>query len=255
MAGDLLWQVLQQAIERVRPGLTGVDLDRLITTALNQHAADPVLRRVRNERGEAFPAACCLNVNDSVAHTPPSERPLAVGDLVSLDLSVALSGWHADACRAVVVGRPDLDPSESSRSSSEAVELVAAAGRVLQAGIAACHPGRMWSEVARRVRDEATRAGVRLVPGLGGHGIGRALHEPPLAWLAPPGPDFRLTPGMILTLEPVVTLGSGKTRTGEDGWSILADDGRWGACEERTIAITPGGARVLTGPGLGPAQP
>lgn len=257
-AGDVLWRVLDQAVALVRPGLTGADLDRFVTATLIRHMADPVLRRVRNERGDVFPGACCVNINDSVAHAPPSDRPLAPGDLVSLDLSIAVDGWHADACRAVVVGRaepgrPGPDRPDLPDPRSEATDLAAAAHRVLRAGLAACRPGRMWSEVAGEMRGAADDAGVALVPGLGGHGIGRALHEPPLAWIAPPGPDFRLTQGMILTLEPVVTLGRGATRTEADGWSIRTTDGRWGACEERTIAITPGPARVLTGPGLGPA--
>lgn len=239
-AGDLVWSVIDRLAQRCEPGVTTRQLDDLAREVFTEAGADPVLERVTNEAGDTFPGVCCVNVSEQVAHSVPSDRALREGDLVSLDLSVSLGGWCADACRAIGVGR----------ISSEAERLSVGARACLDRGVRACEDGRMWSEVASEVRTEAERFGLRLIPGLGGHGIGRSLHESPLAWIDPPGADFRLHPGMVLTIEPVLTLGNGAIELDPDGWTLRTQDGSWAACEERTIAILPEGPRILTGPAL-----
>lgn len=239
-AGDLVWSVIDRLAPRCEPGVTTRQLDDLARAMLTEAGADPVLERVTNESGDTFPGVCCVNVCEQVAHSAPSERKLRDGDLVGLDLSASLDGWCADACRTIGVGG----------ISSEAERLGVGARACLDRGVRACEGGRMWSEVASAIRTEAKRLGLCLVPGLGGHGIGRSLHESPLAWLDPPGADFRLHPGMVLTIEPVVTNGSGAIETDPDGWTLRTQNGSWAACEERTIAILPEGPRILTGPAL-----
>ena len=241
-AGRVVWDTLNHLIERCRPGVSALELDHAARAMLKNLNAEASLGRVRNDAGDRFPGACCVNINDQIAHSAPSSRTLREGDLVSLDLAASLGGWCADACRTIAIGA--IDP--------ERARLMRAASACLERGLRACRAGRMWSHVAAEIRDEAAARDVRLIKGLGGHGVGRSLHERPLAWIDPEGADFTLAPGLMLTIEPAVTLGSGEITLDDDRWTLRTRDGRPAACEERTIAITPDGPRMLTGPLTGP---
>ncbi len=239
-AGRVVWGVLGELLDACAPGVTILELCEIASRLLRDRGAEALTRGLVGDGPVPFAGVCCVNINEIAAHQFPSDRAIRSGDLVSVDLSASLDGWCADACRSVVVGGAD---QESARLCEGAIAC-------LETGIRACRPGGMWSEVSSGVLAAARDLGLTIVTGLGGHGIGRSLHESPLAWLDPPGPDFRLHPGIVLTLEPVVTLGSGQTKTLGDGWTLRTRDGSRTACEERTIAITPGGPRVLTGPGM-----
>ncbi len=238
-AGRVVWHVLGELLSACAPGVTDHELDELASGLLRAHDAQPLTLGLAREGQHPFPGVCCVNINAVAAHQLPTARAIEAGVVLSVDLSASLDGWCADACRSVVVGggRP------------ESARLCAGATACLEGGLLACRPGAMWSEVATEMLAAAHELGLTIVPGLGGHGIGRSLHESPLAWIDPPGPDFRLCPGIVLTLEPAVTLGPGQTKTLADGWTLRTRGGARAACEERTIAITPEGPRVLTGPG------
>ncbi len=244
-AGAVVWSVLDELLDACTPGVRTRELDELAVELLAARGAEPALLGFRADTPSPFPGVCCVNVNEVVAHAVPSERQLRSGDVVSIDLTARLDGWCADACRSIVVGGAD---------NPEGERLIGAARDALARGLSRCVAGGRWSSVAGAVRGGARLGGFRLVPCLGGHGVGRGVHEPPLCWLGSAGPDFVLRPGMVLTLEPVLTPGDGTTRTLDDDWSIVASDGRIAAGEEVTIAITRGGPGVLTGPdprGLG----
>ncbi|MEL7471936.1 MAG: M24 family metallopeptidase [Planctomycetota bacterium] len=225
-------------------GATTRDVGLAVERSLERSNAMPALRVVRDRGGPAFPGVCCVCVNEELSHSPPRERVLRAGDLVSIDVAAAVEaaggvgGWHADAACSFAVG------DDAGRGN----DLAAAARRVVLAAMGAAAPGGRWSVISRAARGEAERCGVRIVPGFAGHGIGQALHEPPAASFdTEPIDDVVLRPGMVLTIEPIVTDGSGSTITLDDGWTVLAADRAWGCHEERTIGVTRDGIRVLAG--------
>lgn len=246
--GEALWRALCQARAEAVPGVSSRRLEAVVLDRCEAWGLSPSLPAVRHpETGEPFPGVCSISVNDEAAHAPPGDRILAPNDLVTIDLAASLDGWHADAAVTVLVTDGTTEPSpERARLADAAVE-------VTQAAIEAMRPGRRWSEAAAAARQAADDLGVFILPGLGGHGIGRALHEPPAARFdtTHDSPhDFGLAPGAVLTVEPVVTLGP-DTLAAEhrDGWTLRTASGGPAACEERTVAMTPSGPRVLTGLG------
>lgn len=150
---------------------------------------------------------------------------------MTVDVPVCVGGWWSDQADSVVVGGGTHD-------------LIMAARSVARAMFNRIRPGVLWSAVAESARSEAARLDVRLVAGLAGHGIGRDLHEPPVAWLEG-GQDFTLLPGLCVTLEPVVTTGCGEAAVGGDGLTLVTMDGHLAAGAERAVVVTRDGARVL----------
>lgn len=246
--GDALWRVLGHAVDAVHAGHpTRAVADAVRAAAAREPGLELVLEHYRQPSdpaaAPAYPAPVCVCINDEVVHAVPGDRAFQEGDLVTIDLAVRLRGWCADAARSLVVGPPQPPRAEPAR-------LLVAAQAALATGIRAARAGRWWSEVAADIRAIAGVHGVRLVHGFEGHGIGRTLHEPPRAPLTPTprsSQDFRLRPGLVLAIEPIVTLGGGRTRTEPDTWTVRTTDARPACFEERTVAITRGGPRVLTG--------
>lgn len=251
-AGRAAWSLVSSALQDCHPGRTTADLARRLAARLSEIGAEPILQGRREPGGTSFPACCCISVNEEALHGIPGPRILRQGDVVSVDLALRLDGWCADAASATIVG--SADPSLTGP--------LAAARAVLAAGIACMTPGALWSRVALAVEQAAAAADLRLGAGYAGHGIGRDLHEPPVAPLWHPwtGPDaarvqdFALRPGMVLTIEPVFILG-GRSASGsgrpelvelDDGFTVVTGD-RAPAChEERTVAVTREGPVVLT---------
>lgn len=252
-AGRLLWSVLGGAVRDARVGVTTGELDARIAAAMGEAGAEPVLLGLRRQDGPPFPACSSISVNEEVVHAVPGVRILRTGDVVTIDAALRRGGWCADAARTLVVGE---------ETNEGVAGLVHAARACLDAAIAAMTPGAAWSAAAGAAASAARAAGVRLVRTYAGHGIGRTLHEPPEAgfldagsgrgWAR--GQDFILRPGMVLTVEPIVTEGAGDGSDDpgligtDDGWTVLARDRSRACHEERTVAVTRGGPVVLTGP-------
>lgn len=224
-AAALARAVLDGALARCVAGVTPRQVERFIASEIAKVGAAPVDPSV-------FAAVASIAVNDAAAHALPSDEPLRDGDLVTVDLPLRCAGWWADLADTVAVGRPGGD------------RLVDSARSVLEAMAGAIRPGQLWSQVARAGREQAEMCGVGLVSSLAGHGIGRALHEPPMAWLGA-GPDFTLRPGLCLTLEPVVTGGCGDLVEACDGVTLRTVDGSWAAGLERVAVVTRSGCRLL----------
>ncbi len=192
---------------------------------------------VRNARDELFDEPCSLSVDDAVAHAKPNKRQLKRGQLVMADFMLEIDGWNADVADTAVVG-------------SGGHPLLEALDSVWEAALGAIGPGVRWDRVAGAMAGAATAHGARLVRGLAGHGIGLAPHELPVLPMTPlPGePMPELVPGMVVTLEPAITTGSGETVDSEDGWAIRTADGAPAVGREAMIAIESDGVRVLGGP-------
>jgi len=217
---------------RVRPGVTTAQLDEVGARVFREAGA-----RSGPQLDYGFPGVTCISVNDEAIHGVPGRRRLRDGDLVKLDVTAELDGFYADACISVPVGRV--------RSST--TRLVETANRALKAGMRAAHCGAPLNAIGAAVEETVTRRRHAVCAELLGHGIGRRLHEPPnvpnhyVPHLAEP-----LTNGLVLTIEPVISVGSGAIRAGADGWTLLTADGALSAHVEHTIVITHGTPIVLT---------
>jgi methionyl aminopeptidase len=259
-AGRELWKILDALLALCIPGRSSMDLRREAHRRILASGAEPILLGYTQGGLPPFPGPVCICINEEVVHAPPSARVLRPGDVVTIDLAIRAGGWCADAARSIVVTAEPLAGRAQAHSGAQhdqAARLVAAAQNAADAGVAAMQAGARWSSVADAMGRVAADAGLVLIPGYSGHGIGRELHELPRAWsLRPappdgpgnPNPDFTLRPGMVLTLEPILTTGRAETILLDDGWTVLTADRAIVAHEERTVAITRSGPLVLTAP-------
>nr|WP_064571829.1 type I methionyl aminopeptidase [Gordonia sp. LAM0048] len=184
-----------------------------------------------------FRNVICLSVNDAVLHGLPHDYILADGDLLSMDIAVAIDGWVADSARSVIVGTP----------RAEDQRLVAATEEALTAAIDAARPGGRIGDISAAIGAVAAAHGYRVNTEFGGHGLGRTMHEDPhVANVGRAGRGMKLRPGLTLALEPWFTLGSERIKFDADGWTIRSFDGSRGAHSEHTIAVTEGEALILT---------
>lgn len=242
-AGRIVAKALAAAAARCQPGNTTADVDEAARKVIEASGAEALfLGHPHRRTGVLFPGVVCVSVNEVVVHGVPGERRLESGDLVTVDCGVRLDGWCADAAKSVTVGTVGEDLRDLTRTAELA----------LATGIRLIRPGIMWSEVARIMHAIVLDAGYGVVTGYVGHGIGRTLHESPQvpAFVTPHfrrHHDFELIPGMTLAIEPMLALGSARTRELKDGWSVVTDDGLPAVHVEHTVAVTRQGATVLTG--------
>lgn len=252
-AGRVLWRILGEVLNLCRLGTSSRDLNAAAHNAIRAAGAEPILLGYTQHGLPPFPGASCICINEEALHAPPSPRILRAGDIVTVDIALRIGGWCADAARSSIVpGDPGAAPPGATPESIG--RLLGATRRAIDAAIAAMAPGARWSAVAQAVGAIASSDGFSLIPAYSGHGIGRVLHEPPRAWSARhpdpdrPERDFILRPGMVVTVEPILTSGRPETIVLDDGWTVLTADRAPVCHEERTIAITRGGPVVLTAP-------
>jgi methionyl aminopeptidase len=238
-AGIVVWEALQLAGSMVRPGVATRDIDAAVEDFFRQRQAVPLFKGVPGKI--PFPAVTCISVNEEVVHGIPNARKLVEGDIVSIDTGCRLNGWCGDAAYTFAVGaiRPEvqrlLDVTEHTLAL--AIELMGKRSR--------------WSEVAAEMEKYVRDHGFSVVENFVGHGIGRQMHEDPQvpnfvsAHFRRNG-DFRLVPGLVLAVEPMVNMGTKRVREGADLWTQLTADGKPSAHFEHTIAVTESGPYVLT---------
>ncbi len=235
--GRSLAEILERLKNETVAGVRTKALDKLAFDLIAQWGAEPAFLGYKpHGSGKAYPATLCVSVNETVVHGLPSEYVIQDGDLVKLDLGLIHQGFYLDAAITVGVGAV----------SKEARSLIAATEEALYAGIREAHPGNTIGDIGAAVEAVAKRAGFSAVTALGGHGIGRELHEDPhLSSVGPAGRGEELKAGMALAIEPMVGMGSGKVRQMSDD-SFVTTDGSLAAHFEHTVAITEKGTRVLT---------
>jgi methionyl aminopeptidase len=233
-AGRIVAGTIDRVLAAVRPGISTADLDRVAEEEINRQAATPSFKGYKG-----FPASICASLNDEVVHGIPSpQRLLKAGDILSLDFGAIWAGYHAESAVTVSVGEPP---------SAEAEKLVRVTEEALEAAISQVRPGGRLSDVSNAVEQVVEGAGFSVVREYVGHGIGRSLHEDPqIPNYGPPGRGPELRPGLVLAVEPMVTMGDWPTRVLADDWTVVTADGSLAAHFEHTIAVTDDGHEVLT---------
>jgi methionyl aminopeptidase len=234
-SGEILARTIDEVLEAVRPGVSTEDLDALAERRIREAGAVPSFIGYKG-----FTKTICASLNEEIVHGIPARtRVLSEGDLLSLDFGAIWEGFHSDSAVSVFVG--------GQAPSEEAARLVKTTEACLDAAIATIQPGGRLSDIGHAIESVAGSAGFGVVREYGGHGIGRALHEDPFIqnW-GPPGrgPDMR--PGLVLAVEPMLTLGGEETRQLADGWTVVTADGSLSAHFEHTVAVTEDGPEVLT---------
>lgn len=202
--------------------------------------------RGHDDRDRPFPAPACVWCDDEPHDGPPSRRLLTAGGVLTIDAAAARDGWHADASIPLRIGQHD---AELPATDDRAARLVAAANAVTRAAIDAMVPGGLWSVAAAAARGAADRAGVHLLPGFAGHGIGLRLHQPPTLSYAVAGRKLRLWPGMVLTVEPIVI----EPPPLDPQRTVGRAPSRWSCCLEHTVVVERDGTRILTLPAADPS--
>ena len=245
-AGLVVAQALSEMRDAVAPGVSTLELDGIARDVLR--AAGATSNFLGYDLGSGpYPGAICASVNDRIVHgIPSSDVRLRDGDLISLDVGAVVGGWHGDGAITVPVGEV----------SAEAQALSDACERALWDGLAAVRAGERLGDVSHAVESSVRRSGqYGIVTGYGGHGIGSRMHmDPHILNYGPPGQGPRLVPGMVLAIEPMITLGSPNSRELADGWTVVTADGSFAAHWEHTVAILSDGPWVLTAEDGGRAE-
>ena len=231
-AGRILGACLDAVAGAVRPGITTADLDGVADGFIRDHGCIPGFLGYRG-----FPKSICISVNEEAVHGIPGPRVLRDGDLVSLDCGLILEGWWADSGMTVVCGTGD----------PELERLIAVTRAALYLGIAQARAGNHIGDIGHAVQAHVEANGFSIVRDYGGHGIGRNMHEPPhVPNHAEPGTGNLLKPGYVLAIEPIVNAGRPEVVVEDDGWTVVAADGKNSCYSEHTVAITESGPVVLT---------
>jgi methionyl aminopeptidase len=238
-AGAVVAAALRAVREAAAPGVSTQSLDQIAESVIRDAGATPSFLGYHG-----YPASICSSVNDRVVHGIPSAgEELVAGDLVSVDCGAILDGWHGDAAITFGVGQLIHADEILSQATKESME----------AGIAAMVPGNRLTDVSHAIETATHAAEARygrafgIVEGYGGHGIGRQMHmDPFLPNEGAPGRGPLLAPGSVLAIEPMLTLGTGKTVVLDDQWTVTTADGSRAAHWEHTVAATDGGPRILT---------
>ncbi|MBN1409918.1 MAG: type I methionyl aminopeptidase [Spirochaetales bacterium] len=216
----------------IKPGVSTGYLDKKAEKFIIKKGGIPDLKGYKG-----FPASICASVNNVAAHGIPSGYLLREGDIVSLDITLSFNGWHGDATWTYPVGNPTPD----------ARRVIAAAWQACLAGIKAAAPGIPVGDIGWAITEAARSCGCSVIEDYVGHGIGRAMHEEPrIPNFGVKGRGFKLVPGMVFTIEPMVNLGGPEVVIGEDKWAILTCDNSLSAQFEQTIAVLKDSIEVLT---------
>lgn len=231
--GRIVALALQEMREAVKPGVTTGELDRIGEKVLKQHGAHSAPQLVYN-----FPGATCISINDEAAHGIPGDRIVQPGDLVNLDVSAELNGYFADTGWTVAV-----EPVDSVRHN-----LVLCAQRALKKTISIARAGQPINSIGKAIEEEAQSCGFKTLHDLGGHGVGRGIHEEPhsISCFYNPGDKRILQEGAVIAIEPFITTGAQFVRTMPDRWTLKTTDNTLSAQFEHTIVITRNKPVIIT---------
>jgi methionyl aminopeptidase len=231
-AGALVAETIAHVGRLMRPGVTTDELDQAAGTFIREHGGIPT-----SEGYKGYPKAICISPNDVVVHGIPDDFDVSEGDLVTIDVGATLDGYIADSAYTFGVG--EIEP--------EAQRLLDVAQAALAAGIEEAVVGNRVGDISHAIQEVVEAAGFSVIRSLVGHGVGRYYHEDPhIPNFGEPGRGPRLSDGMTIAIEPMITAGGSDVHVMEDGWTIRTADGSLSAHFEHTVAITVDGPRILT---------
>lgn len=235
-AGRVVGQTLQILVEATKPGVVVKELDKIVR---KEYARRGVVPTFLGYAQPPYPATVCISINEELVHGIPGNRVIKEGDLVSIDLGATYKGFVGDSALTFTVGEP----------TEEQQRLMDVTRESLWRGIRAAKAGVRLGVVSNTIGEYIESQGYGVVREYVGHGVGRAMHEDPqVPNYGPPDRGPVLRKGMVLALEPMVTVGDWHTKKHDDGWTVSTADGSLCAHFEHTIAITEGEAEVLTLP-------
>lgn len=231
-AGELLAACHKEISSMIRPGLTTLEIDQFVESFLEKHGATP------EQKGyHGYPFATCASINDVICHGFPSETKLKSGDIVTIDMVVNLNGWLADSAWSYAVGE----------ISTEAKSLLNTTKEALYIGIEQAVVGNRIGNIGFAIQSFAEPKGYGVVREFTGHGIGKSMHEDPdVPHFGNPNYGPRLKEGMVITIEPMLNIGTWRSKIDADGWTARTVDGSLSAQYEHTIVITKNGPLILT---------
>jgi methionyl aminopeptidase len=231
-AGRIVAEILLILREHCRLGVKTRDLDRIAEEETLKRDARPAFKGYRG-----YPASLCTSINQEVVHGIPGSRELKEGDIVGLDFGVFYKGYCSDATITVPIGQVAPEVRDLLRVTEES----------LYRGIEQAVVGNHLVDISRAIQTHAESHGYAVVKELGGHGIGKRMHEEPMVLnYVTDGRGIKLQPGLVLALEPMVNLGVDGVKTLADGWTVVTLDGKPSAHFEHTIAVTESGPDILT---------
>lgn len=246
-AGELAGRVLHEVSGRVQAGVTTEQIDRWVHEMTLDAGAYPAPLNYphphtdpRNPRilPRGFPKSVCTSINDVVCHGIPGEATLRDGDIVNVDVTCWLDGFHGDTSVTLYVGEPSADARRLTETCREA----------LHRAIAVVRDGATFWDIGDAIQSIAETRGLSVVRDFTGHGIGRGFHEPPVVLhYRDFGARFEMRTGMCFTIEPMLNLGTHRVKVdARDGWTARTADGKLSAQFEHTLLVTPSGCDVLT---------
>ena len=231
-AGKLAAETLDMITAHVRPGISTGEIDKLCHDYMVERGAIPATLGYRG-----YTKSSCTSVNHVVCHGIPGDRVLADGDIINIDVTVILDGWHGDSSRMYVAGE----------ASTKAKLLMDVTYDAMMKGIAAIRPGATLGDIGHAIQVHVERHRFSVVRDFCGHGIGRHFHEPPnVLHFGRPGEGPKLKPGMFFTVEPMVNAGRPEVKILDDGWTAVTRDRSLSAQFEHMVGVTETGVEIFT---------
>ncbi|CAN5414771.1 type I methionyl aminopeptidase [soil metagenome] len=232
-AGRLAAETLDMIVPHMVPGVTTAEIDDLVRTFTLDHGAVPATLGYRG-----YAHSCCISINHVVCHGIPSEKTLKSGDIVNVDVTPLVDGWHGDTSRMFLIGDVPI----------KAKRLVDVTYECLMLGIEQAKPGNHLGDVGHVIQRHAEAHRYGVVRDFCGHGVGRMFHDAPeVVHVGRPGTGPELKPGMIFTIEPMINIGRADVKLLDDGWTAVTRDRSLSAQFEHSIGITEDGCEIFTG--------
>ena len=232
-AGNIVYQTHQYLKPLIKEGITTKELDKLAEDFIRSHDATPSFKGY-----EGFPSTLCTSINSEVVHGFPSDRKLKNGDIISIDIGACYKGYHGDSAWTYTVGEVD----EKTKQLLEDTE------KSLFVGLSQVKPGNRIGDIGYAIEEYAHKHNLGVVRELCGHGVGTSVHEDPeVPNYGIPNTGPRLKEGMVIAVEPMLTLGSPRVYLHDNNWTVDTQDGSLSAHFEHTVVVTKDGYQILTG--------
>lgn len=235
--GELIAEVREALRAMVAPGVTTLELNAVAEKMMRDAGSIPTFIGYKPHGMVPFPYAICASPNEAIVHGFSTDKPLKEGDIISLDMACTLNGFVGDTATTIPVGK----------ISDELAQLIRVTHECLMLGIEQCHPNKRVGDIGWAIQQHAEKFGYGIVRDYTGHGIGRSMHESPqIPNYGRQGTREKIRTGYCFAIEPMLNMGTDRTRTLEDKWTVVTQDGLPSAHAEHTIAVTAEGPEILT---------